>query len=49
VFYLVDDLPGIDRRRPAVIDPVTRQRIDDVKGALDLEKTFDMFALDQAD
>ncbi len=31
------------------VDLVAGKRIDDVKGAIDIEKTFDLFTFDQAD
>src|ERR687891_113539 len=47
--HLIDDLFGVDRWRPAAINHITRERIDDGKGSLDIEEASDVFTLDQAD
>src|SRR5437762_9011702 len=47
--HLIDDLFGVDRRRPAAINHITCERMDGGKGSLDIEQASDVFTLDQAD
>ena len=48
-FHLVNDVVAIDRRRPAAINHVIRERINRGKRAPDMEHVYDLFVLDQAD